>query len=139
MTAANQNDTHFSATHATAKPPIAKTRTKVLKLIDIQVNCMNSASQTPGSTSIYDENSNVTTIVTTNGTVVDGELQVHIEARVWTLTVVRHRQPERWSNAQDDAGEYVLKAGNQEQGRVFGVFYVGLLGIQNRWDKPMDS
>lgn len=54
----------------------------------------------------------------------------------YELTVVCHRLPERWSNAQDNAGEYILKAGKQEQGRVFGVLNVGLLGVQNRRYKP---
>lgn len=73
-TAANHSETHFSAAHATAKPPMARTKMKILKPVVIQVSCMKSASQDPGSISMYDENSSATTTVTTKGTVDDYKL-----------------------------------------------------------------
>lgn len=48
--------------------PIPSIRMKALKSEPILVSCMKLASHSDGSTSMYEENNKVTTMVTTKGT-----------------------------------------------------------------------
>jgi len=56
---------------------------------DIGVSCINLASQTAGSNSIYNENSRATTIVTTKGTRNDQDAS-HTSMEQVRLTVLCH-------------------------------------------------
>ncbi len=62
-------NTCLSAIQAHARPPNARTSKKTLKYTDIVVNSMILTSQALGSKSIYAENKEVVTTVTTKGTV----------------------------------------------------------------------
>lgn len=59
-----------SPAHAKQKYIAPRDRIKNRKSRSISVSCMNFASHSEGSNSIYDENSRPVTIVTTNGTIV---------------------------------------------------------------------
>ena len=65
---ARRGNIYCSPTQAMKKYPIPRTRIKTRKSHVMYVSSMNRYSQSAGSKSIYDENSKVTTIVTTNGT-----------------------------------------------------------------------
>ena len=52
------------------------------------------------------------------------------------FTVLSHRLPEWWTNAENDAGEDVLEAGDEEEDGVFGVLDVGFLFLNFGWDEP---
>lgn len=62
-------NTCLSAIQAHARPPNARTSKKTLKYTDVVVNSMILTSQALGSKSIYAENKEVVTTVTTKGTV----------------------------------------------------------------------
>ena len=55
------------------------------------------------------------------------------------LTIVSHRLPKGWADTQQNPREYVLKAGQQEESRIFRIPYIGLLGIELWRNEPWHS
>lgn len=79
-------------------------------------------SQAPGSKSMYAENREVATIVTTKGTVVILIRLYHIH---WTqLTIIPHGLPKWWTDAEHDSREDVLETRDKEKSRILRIFNV---------------
>lgn len=53
------------------------------------------------------------------------------------LTILRHGLPERPARTQHNADEDVLKAGDEEKGRILGILDVRLFGVNVRRDEPV--
>lgn len=90
--------------------PMPNTRINVLKSQLMGVICMKDASPGDGSKSMYEEKSNATTMVTTNGT--DYMVRKGKRGKDFEHTVVRHGLTERWPDAEYYSREDVLITGD---------------------------
>lgn len=90
--------------------PIPNTRMNVLKSQLMGVSCMKDASPGDGSKSMYEEKSNATTMVTTNGT--ENMVRNVSCSKDFGHTVVRHGLTEWWPDAEHYSREDVLVAGD---------------------------
>lgn len=55
------------------------------------------------------------------------------------LTIFSHGLPKGRADTEYNPGKYVLKTRQQEESRIFGIPYIGLLGIESWRDEPWHS
>ena len=67
----------------------------------------------------------------------EGEQCITEEESKGCLTICWHRLAERWANAQDDPGQDVLVARDEEECGIFGIFYIWSFPIEMRRYKPV--